>query len=37
MDRRAIVGFCAAVAIALALFVLWLVTSDHAAVTLSAQ
>jgi hypothetical protein len=37
MDRRAVIGFCAAVVMALGFFMLWLVTSDQAAVTLSAQ
>jgi hypothetical protein len=37
MERRYMVGFYAAVIMALMLAVLWVVTSDHAAVTLSAQ
>jgi hypothetical protein len=37
MDRRTTVGFYAAIGVAVALFALWLVTSDHAAITLSAQ
>jgi hypothetical protein len=37
MDRRFVIGFCAVLALAAALFVVGMLTSDQAAVTLSAQ
>jgi hypothetical protein len=37
MDRRYLIGFCAAIGIAFILFVVAMVASDNAAVILSAQ
>jgi hypothetical protein len=37
MDHRLVIGFCAAVVLAAAFFLVGMLTSDQAAVTLSAQ